>query len=372
MSSDRIKKEFYDLDQIKQVPIMEICEKFGIAVVNKGGNPWCKVRPERTPSVILHPERNTFHDFGSGQTSDSIGLVSTYFNVDRGEAIRLIADQFSISPVNPRGGLSDAELTSWEYEKIGLIGTVATKNFDFDIERQGVNRVQELYFRYGMPMNVLKKNNPQIYQKLLWNRAIPHVKALRANYYTEIYTKYNLAKAMGSEQVFFNLAEKGEFADLIKELQAAERILARACKGTNITSWPVGEYDPVTDLKTMLEGELKISLGSVSRREMEKLSEKENSPKRYQSVDLAAFLVGQIDLTGFQYTASVRKGTAVICYLDKDRDAIKPILNNFRVSKKKDLNEKIAEAEQRVPTGQTGETHKHEMSAASSGKGEER
>lgn len=344
--SPEIKKQFYDLEVIRQIPILEVCERFGVHVEKVGTSHKCKLRPERTASTVLHPDKNIYHDFGTSETGNNIGLVSTFCGVDRGEAIRLLADAFNISPVNPRGGLTDAELTKWEYSKIGLDGAKATRNFDFDIERQGIKRVSELSLLYAMPMNVLKKNHPYIYEKLLRNKAIPYVKKLRVSYFMDVYSTYVLAMEIGSDKAFRAAVENGEFAETIKELQSAERILERACKDTRIEAWPVGEYDPVKDLDTILNGEPKLALGSVSKVDLTKIAEKEHTTAKYQSVDIRAFILGQINLNDITHSASIKRGTVVIGYLEKDQAVVKPLLQPFRTSFRKTLDQTIHSAKQ--------------------------
>ena len=365
-------KYFYDLDKIKQVPILEICNHFGIELERKGGSIWCKLRPERTASVIVHPDTNTYHDFGINQTGDTIGLLSAYLGIERGDAIRQIADAFYISPENPRTGLTSNELTVWEYKKIGLDGQMATRNFDFDLSRQDIKRVSELSLRYAMPMNVLKKNNPRIYERLLMQRAIPHVRDLRNDYYMEVFSKYNLSKAVGSLDVFYRSVENGDFADMIKELQTSERILERACKGTQIKARPVGIYDPRTDIDKLLTGELKIALGTATYQEMKRLSQRENSQIKYRTVDFNGFMDAVPELAEFSHSAFIKDGKVVVGFLERDHDKMKPILGKIRSQSKSNLSQQIADAQKKQEDQRASDSYRTGSNVKANLKGEER
>lgn len=337
---------YYDLDQIKQIPILEVCSTFGIEVKEKSGKHWCKVRPERTESVILHTDRNIYHDFGTTQTSDNIGLVSAFFNVDRAKAIRMLGEAFHILPVNPREGLQTGDLSVWDYEVIGLDGKMATRNFDFDPTRQDPSWIMQTSLRYAIPMNILKKTNRGIYEKLLWNRAIPHVRELRQDYYLEVLSQYQLAKAIGSQDVFEKIVDNGDFDKMIKDLQTAERVLERACRGTKIEARPVGEYDPKKDIDKILSGEAKLTLGNTSKSEMYKLAKQGDTSVKYQSADLVKFMADSMELDAFRHSAYLKDGKIIVAYLESDREEIKPLLDQMRLSKD-NLNDKISDAQQR-------------------------
>lgn len=363
---------FYNLEQLKSIPILDVCNVFGIVVERKGGQLWCKVRPERTASAILHPENNTFHDFGTNKTSDVIGLVSVFKGIDRGGAMRKLAEAFCISTSNPRGGLSDTELTSWEYKKIGLDGGMATKNFDFDLSRQDPSRVMELSLLYGMPMNVLKRQHTRIFEKLIRNRALPHIRDLRQDYYMEVFSHYNLARNMGSTGAFHKSVENGEFDERIKELKQAESILIRACSGTWIKARPVGEYEPAADIEKILAGEIKIpTLGNATYDEVKKRAEEQNTSVSYYTVDFDGFMNLNGKLDPFAHNAFLKDGNVVVQYLRKDWKDLKDIFSRIRIQRKENLNDKIAGAKER--TANTGEhSHQKNVNPSKANLGEER
>lgn len=76
------EKYSYDLVALKQIPIDTIVE------VNSAG--FFKLRDEKTPSCKWYKEKNTWHDFGSGEHGDVIDLIMKLNNCTFQEACRLL------------------------------------------------------------------------------------------------------------------------------------------------------------------------------------------------------------------------------------------------------------------------------------------
>jgi len=130
-----IHGEFYDLAEIKDIPILDVCGFLGIDVHKQGKNHWCRIRMEKTPSVILHPENNTFYDFGNGRHGSCIDLVSYATGKTFSEAVYTLGDAFHLTPLSP----SEVKrrfrrMSSSDYARIGLYSDLATKNFQFPVE----------------------------------------------------------------------------------------------------------------------------------------------------------------------------------------------------------------------------------------------
>ena len=82
------------IDTIKQnYNIRDLAEQFG-AKPNSAGK--CKLNPirtERTSSLQIYDDTNTFHDFGSGLTGDVISFYSEFYKIDLSETIdRMLND----------------------------------------------------------------------------------------------------------------------------------------------------------------------------------------------------------------------------------------------------------------------------------------
>lgn len=325
-----MQKQYYDLTKLRDIPIQDVCQALGIQVENRGGRYWCKLRDERTASTILHSEKNTFHDFGSGQHGDAIDMVSTVQGLGKGDTIRFLADTFHIAPEAEKQ--RETGLSDWEYRQIGLAGDLATKNMDFDLTRQSVEEVTQLSQRYGIPMNDLRRQYPRVYEQILRSKAVPYVKQQRYDYYLEVYTKGRLTKAVGVEQLFQSQQIQDDLSTKISQLQRAEGIFRRACENTSIQAYPVEHYEPTEDLKRIQSGEVKIPLGDYSYWEMNKIAGKNHTAVKYRTVDVGEYLSGKLD--AFTHSAFLKQDAVIVGYLESDYRQIKPVLDTMQPQKK--------------------------------------
>lgn len=341
---------YYDLNLIKAIPILDVCYQLGIQVEKKGDRYWCKLRNERTASVRLntHESPNSYVDFGgSNRKSDVIQFVCEALNISRGDSIKYLANAFSIP--SERMDYHSTDLAIWEYEKIGMYGDLATKNFTFDLERQSVERVAELSSKYDMPMSDLRKKHPKIYEQLLRDKAVPFVRDLRNDYYLGL-LQLHLMKIdnLPSHPDLFK-----SLTDEIQALQNAERLLQKAAVKTSLKTFGIGVYDPVEDLKKLLAGEIKPSIGNRSYNQMQSAAKMLNCSVKYRTIPWEKFTFH--GLSRFQHSAFFKGDKVVIGYLESDHNEIKPIFD--KMMGRENLSSKIATAEKkRQETGQINRT----------------
>ena len=323
---------FYDLDKIKQIPIMDVCRNMlGLECVQRSGRTWCKARQERTASTLLHLDSNTFHDFGSNTHGDVIGLVSHSLGIDRKTAIEQLANAYHIEPENLRKDRDPNELTLWEYEQIGIAGDKATKNFDFDIERMPIERIQEISDKYWISMQDLRKQHPGTYEKILRQKALPFVRSLRNEYYLDLWSRYKTMCSIGNPDLFFHADQHRHFDDQIQHLKTAERLLSRAVNGTSIRLRPTRDYDPAQDLDLLSKGEIKPVMGTAGYDELQNASKSNDSPVKYRTVDYDLYVRHMMnDTEDLFYSASLKAGRVIIGYLEKDMDQFKPYFDKMR------------------------------------------
>lgn len=88
-----------DLDNLKQLPILELADKLGISVQKSGGayQAQCVHKGDNTPSLTFYPGTNTFHCFGCGCTGDNINLVSFVSDLPFPLAVQKIADLYKVN-----------------------------------------------------------------------------------------------------------------------------------------------------------------------------------------------------------------------------------------------------------------------------------
>lgn len=342
------------LERIKDISILDICQVLGIEVNKRGNKYWCKLRNERTASCVLnaHKSPNTYCDFGGGgKEHDVIQFVSEALSLSRADAIKYLADKFNI--VRERQNNPNNELANWEYEKLGLCGDLATKNFTFDIERQGIARVAELSQKYGMPMNDLRQKHPKMYEQLLKDHALPTVRDLRNTYYLSLISLHNIMK-MEDFSRYPDL--KKSLLDDIKKLQTAEQLLKKACVKTSIKAMPVGDYDPDTDLKKILNGEIKPAFGNRNYAQINAAAKMLGCSVKYRTIPCDKYSYGALDR--YPHSAFFKGDKVVVGYLEKDHEDIKPLFE--KMMEKAPLHERIANAETKsAGAARVSEQHTH-------------
>lgn len=281
-------KRFYDLEQVRDIPILDVAAAFGVDV--KRGNK-CKIRDEKTPSVQLYTKsRNGFDrfwDFGINEGGDVIVFVSKILNCDWQTALEQLADTFGIEPVNNTEYRNRSDLTNSQYAKIGIFGDLATKNLDFDLERFSMESAQKYADKYKMSVNELRKQYPDFYtHKILMKKALPFVSELRNRYYSELYAHYSLAKLLNVQDPT-KLDDKAteKFEALKSEVETAERLLHRAAKGTSMEeTLALKKYDVLEDYMGLINGEITFQVGAVSYNNMKLMARKNDEILCYRSL----------------------------------------------------------------------------------------
>ena len=258
-----IHGEFYDLGEIKDLPILDVCSYLGIDVHKQGKNHWCRIRTEKTPSVILHPENNTFYDFGNGKHGSCIDLVSYATGKSFIEAVHTLGDAFCLTPL-PAPELKHRfqRMTPSDYARIGLYSDLATKNFEFPVEHFSLEKIAEIEGRYQISMNALKNQHPKVYERIIREQAIPYVENLRNLYYLNVWNYYSMLQSFQRSYLFFDSARTmARFEEESKTLKQAERALSKACFGTSIKSPSSPYIDPFRVIHLFDDGRLTISVG---------------------------------------------------------------------------------------------------------------
>lgn len=352
-------KSYYDLKEIENIPILDVCSHFGIPVSYQGQKPWCKLRPnEKTASTILHTEdtgrykANTFYDFGVHESGNNITLACMMLGLnrdddaDRYHAIQYLAEAFHIA-AKGHDGFYAGSLTNSQYAKIGLYGDLATKNFRFDTAHMDLEKIREISEKYAIPMNQLKKDHPYTFERLLKRISIPLIEEARNSLYMDIWVgRESVQKAKAAGELVF---QRQDYDEDIRWLRDADAIFDRAIIGTRLKSFQNKEYDPDTILKKIDSGEIKPKFGSRSFRQMQKLAKRQQTIVKYRALEVCPVYLEGADIFGeYPYSAFLDKGKAMVGYLEKDLDALRPVLDRFAWRGSDRLNDRIDAATQRI------------------------
>lgn len=369
MTTDTSKKNFYGdkIEEIRAIPILDVCRHFGVHVDFKGREPKCSIRSnDKTPSTVLHTEangrfeKNTYHDFGTNETGDNIALACRLMGLNQSNkedwynAMDYLANTFQISPEDKSKPVS-GELSDREYQLLGLYGDRATKNFRFDPERQSTEQMAKISQEYSMPLNELKKVHPHTFERLLKTIAIPKLHQERNDYYMYVWDTRRFLRAVMGENA--DITNMKEFEERVKELSTMEHLLTRAMIGTRLTPPVKFDYDPNTVLARIDSGDLEPDFGSRTRNQMKRLAEIGQTNVKYRALDLSAvYYRGDELFRDIPYSAFMNnKGQAVVRYLEKDEDRLLTIFEEYGVSQPKKtykgqstrLNDKLTDAQHR-------------------------
>lgn len=313
------KKTHYDLAELRNIPILDVCEYLNLQTEKRGRNYWCKVRPESRASVILHTDTNYFYDFGNEEHGNNIDLVQyAKPGISPGKAIRELAKAFHISPSETKEDRLSKPMNLWEYKKIGLYGDLATKNLVFPVTSASIDELLEMEYAYRMPMNQLKVKEPDVYRQILINKAIPFVQRKRECYFLSIWNHYCFLRMMNRHTDFFD-SEKtaAKFADETKGLEQSERALYKACLGTDIRQQEPKHYDPQRVLSLMLQGRVEVSIGPVRPQELNVLSRSTSSTLCGQVVSYDAYC--RADMDDHLHAAVLIKDDVILSYTAEEK-----------------------------------------------------
>lgn len=330
MDSKNHKRNFYNLDVLEAIPIEEVCKRFDVPIFKKSGKLWCKIRNEKTPSCKLYEETNTFCDFGNGNLGgNTINFVAAIKNCSNAEAIELLAAAFDIEP-ELKTKENANQLLDFLYEKIGLYGDLATKNMDLDLEHDSLDNVWETSIKYCMSMNELKEKYPKEYESILRKRAVPFVLKKLNNYYYEIYKSYALLKAVYGKE--FNHLPATSFKQLEEErlaLEAAEKILIRAAKGTNL-KFVKKTHDVQKDFEKISNGIIEPEIGSIRYFDLKLQAKKENQLLLYKSIPADVYMrLSMVGLEKLPHSAFIKKDTVNLVFLPRTKEMIFTLISDF-------------------------------------------
>lgn len=121
----------------------------------------CPFHAEKTPSFMVHPERQTFHCFGCSEGGDVFSFVTKYHNLSFPEALKELAERFNITlperalsghdqeKTKKRQGLLDANERAASLYHRFLLENPAAEGARRYLEERGVPQELVASFRLG-------------------------------------------------------------------------------------------------------------------------------------------------------------------------------------------------------------------------------
>lgn len=220
------KRHYYDLTELKSIPIPEVLARFGIKINHSG---FFAIRKEHTASSKYYPATNTYCDFGVHDGGDVLKLYAVLSGLSGYNAIEAFANEFGLLAEDNRHQ-KNIELTDNQYRLIGLYGDMASKNISFDFERYTISENYKLSQKLSISLNQLKKQDLKCYEDIISSRAIPHVELMKYNMLLNMEEYYVRHEILYSE-VRNDADISNEFEKEFSEVRRAEKILEIACRG---------------------------------------------------------------------------------------------------------------------------------------------
>lgn len=342
-------KGFYNLDDILSISIRDVCNYLGVPVEQHGGSCFCKLRDEKTASCRLYLDNSdghdSFYDFGSHVGGSVINFVEQRLGCDWQGAVEELARVFSIEPINNSDYFNRNELTDLEYKKIGVYGDLATKNFEFDLERFSLESVQKYSEKYAMPVNQLRKDYPSKYaHDIIKKRAIPFVYSLRNKYYFHLYCCLSIQKTITGHFDINNVphSDLQECKELCKEVEKAENLLKKALRGTDIT-YTFKDYNILEDLKKLYYGEIAFEVGENSYAEVKRESQRHGVDLRYRSLDVDDYMaLSDYGINSVLHAAFLKNDKVNLAFLPEQSELIDKCIGLYKESTRDDMSDTVA------------------------------
>lgn len=172
---------YYKIDDIKSIPIQDVCSHYGISLKAKGENWWGRLREnDKTPSFSINPSKNIWRDWGISKGGDVISLVSEIEGVDQGKAILILGEKFGIEQEYTTEKLSMLP-TFNQFKSIGIFSKRAIQNLDVNLEKQSIEEVEKLEEKFEISMQELAKIDIEDYHRILDYKALPILYEYRSN-----------------------------------------------------------------------------------------------------------------------------------------------------------------------------------------------
>lgn len=321
-------KDYYDIEQLKEIPIAEILHEYGIDEVTQAGGKFVtSVRNEKEPSFYIYPETNTFYDFGMQVGGNGINLVAYLENCDNTRAIYRLAEMFNIQPVVHRREQTDLSLTDAQYSKIGISGDLATKNFDFDIDKYGERKTAQFAEKYNMSVNELAKKYPDNYNNILKRKAIPYVYDLRNDYLSNCFNSDMMCKAVGVD-ILSNTTYQQNILPFKQRAEEAEKVLRAAIRDDTLKSKVrYHKYDIEKDIQNIRSGKQQFEIGTEKYAKLKECAAAADETLAYNKYSLEEFweLKNGGKLDTYSYAAFVKGDTVNVAFRPEE---LKLFLNN--------------------------------------------
>lgn len=256
----------YDLDIIREIPLQNVLEDYGIKV-NRAG--FFSIRAESAPSAKLYETTNSWFDYGLNKGGGVIQLVMELNDCSKKEAIMKLGSDYNIPYVGSEAGIDKSKhLSQTQYQLIGIQGDRAGKNITFDFQKYTEEQNRRLSAKLAIPMNELFNRYPKSYEKILQQKAVPYVIQQRHSYLYALHLYEQSSK--NSDNLLEVKLNKSCADDAFKAYQESWSALSKAVAGTEINIEKI-KPDFKRDLQQVADGRTPIEIGEYPYSEFKTL-----------------------------------------------------------------------------------------------------
>ena len=103
----------------------------------------CPFHGEKTPSFMVHPEKQIFHCFGCSEGGDVFSFLMKYDGVDFGEAVRTLAERYGVTLTETPGREGEAAKAKAEKDLLYRINRLAIRFFYDSLQSAAGSRGRE-------------------------------------------------------------------------------------------------------------------------------------------------------------------------------------------------------------------------------------
>lgn len=315
--------KIYNLEAIKEIPIKTILDDLGY---KRARNGMYNIRGEKTASVKVYENTNSYYDFGCASGGNVINLIKETQNMDIKDSINFLGERYSV-PYEQIGIQTQEKsfyLSSKDWADLGIDFKIASKNYIPNpklTSKEHTNIIRKLS---KINMNDLINKEPSIFKDIIQHNVIPLYINKRNRYL------YNMYISCNSQQLFkgdislirdiHNDLSKQDFLILQKNYENLEKI-KQFIPDLKIDKLSVNYEKDKQNINNK-----SIEIGYFSHSDMKQLQ----GIKNYLTIPYKNFKEFENQATTFPYSAFLKGDKVTITILNKDKTQAQNTINHVK------------------------------------------
>src|SRR6185436_19570614 len=117
----------------------------------------CPFHGEKTPSFMVHPEKQIFHCFGCSEGGDVFSFLMKFDGVDFGEAVRTLAERYGVTLTESPGREGEAAKAKAEKDLLHRINKLAIRFFYDSLQSTAGSRGRDYLQRRDIKEDMVRE-----------------------------------------------------------------------------------------------------------------------------------------------------------------------------------------------------------------------